>query len=154
EEGVRDGGQFPLHHLGGAADHRGAGARPHRRLPHRPGGVYQCPLLGDSREVTSDPSLAPREGGERSEPGEGLADRHDPHPPNLAGWVPPSPAVRERGKGRWRKRESVLAFLANRLAWGVLVLLLVAILTFFLSRVVPADPAAFLAGQNASSETV
>ena len=48
----------------------------------------------------------------------------------------------------------MLAFLANRLAWGVLVLLLVAILTFFLSRVVPADPAAFLAGQNASSETV
>src|SRR5262252_1489696 len=42
----------------------------------------------------------------------------------------------------------------KRLAWGVLVLLLVAVLTFFLSRVVPADPAAFLAGQNASEETV
>jgi peptide/nickel transport system permease protein len=48
----------------------------------------------------------------------------------------------------------VLAFLARRLAWGVLVLLLVAVITFFLSRVVPADPAAFLAGQNASEETV
>lgn len=46
------------------------------------------------------------------------------------------------------------AFLARRLAWGVLVLLMVAILTFFLSRVVPADPAAFLAGQNASEATV
>ena len=45
-------------------------------------------------------------------------------------------------------------FLVKRLAWGVLVLLLVAVLTFFLSRVVPADPAAFLAGQNASEETV
>jgi peptide/nickel transport system permease protein len=42
----------------------------------------------------------------------------------------------------------------KRLAWGVLVLLLVAVLTFFLSRIVPADPAAFLAGQNASEETV
>jgi ABC-type dipeptide/oligopeptide/nickel transport system permease component len=48
----------------------------------------------------------------------------------------------------------VLSFLLNRLAWGSLVLLLVAVLTFFLSRVVPADPAAFLAGQNASAETV
>jgi ABC-type dipeptide/oligopeptide/nickel transport system permease component len=48
----------------------------------------------------------------------------------------------------------VLSFLMKRLAWGVLVLLLVAVLTFFLSRVVPADPAAFLAGQNASEETV
>jgi len=38
--------------------------------------------------------------------------------------------------------------------WGILVLLLVAVITFFLSRVVPADPAAFLAGQNASEETV
>ncbi len=48
----------------------------------------------------------------------------------------------------------MLAFLGKRLAWGVLVLLLVAVITFFLSRVVPADPAAFLAGQNASEETV
>ncbi len=46
------------------------------------------------------------------------------------------------------------AFLARRLAWGVLLLLMVAILTFFLSRIVPADPAAFLAGQNASEATV
>jgi peptide/nickel transport system permease protein len=40
------------------------------------------------------------------------------------------------------------------LAWGIVVLLAVAVITFFLSRVVPADPAAFLAGQNASEETV
>lgn len=46
------------------------------------------------------------------------------------------------------------AFLARRLVWGVLLLVMVAILTFFLSRVVPADPAAFLAGQNASEATV
>ena len=30
----------------GAPDHRGAGARPHRWLPHRPGRVHQRPLLG------------------------------------------------------------------------------------------------------------
>ena len=48
----------------------------------------------------------------------------------------------------------MIAFLAKRLAWGVLVLLLVAVITFLLSRVVPADPAAFLAGQNASEATV
>ncbi len=45
-------------------------------------------------------------------------------------------------------------FIAKRIAWGALVLALVAVTTFFLSRVVPADPAAFLAGQNASEETV
>ena len=45
-------------------------------------------------------------------------------------------------------------FIGRRILWGALVLLLVAVITFFLSRVVPADPAAFLAGQNASEETV
>lgn len=48
----------------------------------------------------------------------------------------------------------MISFLTKRLAWGILVLLAVAVITFFLSRVVPADPAAFLAGQNASEETV
>ncbi len=48
----------------------------------------------------------------------------------------------------------MIAFLGKRLAWGILVLLLVAVITFLLSRVVPADPAAFLAGQNASESTV
>src|SRR5262249_22775803 len=49
------------------------------------------------------------EGGEQSEPGEGLSS--DPHPPKPAGLAPPSPAVRERGilrrergaDGRWRQ---------------------------------------------------
>jgi len=45
-------------------------------------------------------------------------------------------------------------FLLKRIGWALLVLLVVATLTFFLSRIVPADPAAFLAGQNASAETV
>lgn len=48
----------------------------------------------------------------------------------------------------------MFSFIVRRFLWGVLVLILVAITTFFLSRVVPADPAAFLAGQNASEETV
>jgi peptide/nickel transport system permease protein len=48
----------------------------------------------------------------------------------------------------------VVTFIAKRLVWGIMVLLLVAVITFFLSRVVPADPAAFLAGQNASEEAV
>jgi len=48
----------------------------------------------------------------------------------------------------------VVGFLLRRLVWGLLVLLSVAVITFILSRVVPADPAAFLAGQNASEATV
>ncbi|RUU49992.1 ABC transporter permease, partial [Mesorhizobium sp. M2C.T.Ca.TU.009.01.2.1] len=48
----------------------------------------------------------------------------------------------------------MIAFLLKRLVWGLVVLIAVAVITFFLSRVVPADPAAFLAGQNASEETV
>jgi ABC-type dipeptide/oligopeptide/nickel transport system permease component len=48
----------------------------------------------------------------------------------------------------------MIAFLAKRIAWGVVVLLAVAMITFLLSRVVPADPAAFLAGQNATEEAV
>lgn len=45
-------------------------------------------------------------------------------------------------------------FLMRRIAWAALILIVVATLTFFLSRMVPADPAAFLAGQNASADTV
>jgi hypothetical protein len=37
------------------------------------------------------------EGGERSEPGEGVGRLKDPHPPSASRWAPPSPAVRERG---------------------------------------------------------
>ena len=48
----------------------------------------------------------------------------------------------------------MVGFLLRRLVWGLLVLLSVAVITFILSRVVPADPAAFLAGQNASEATV
>lgn len=48
----------------------------------------------------------------------------------------------------------MMSFLAKRLAWSILVVFVVATLTFVLSREVPADPAAFLAGQNTSAETI
>jgi len=47
-----------------------------------------------------------------------------------------------------------MIFVAKRLVWALVVLFVVATLTFLLSHVVPADPAAFLAGQNASAESV
>lgn len=46
------------------------------------------------------------------------------------------------------------AFLLRRLAFVVVVLFGVTILTFFLARVVPSDPARLIAGPRASSETV
>lgn len=45
-------------------------------------------------------------------------------------------------------------FIATRLLWTTLIVVAVATITFVLSRVVPADPAAFLAGQNAPAETI
>jgi len=48
----------------------------------------------------------------------------------------------------------MVRFVLKRLAWGVLVLLSVAVFTFVLARLVPTDPAAFLAGQNASVAAV
>jgi peptide/nickel transport system permease protein len=45
-------------------------------------------------------------------------------------------------------------FLARRLAWGALVLLAIATITFFLSHYIPSDPAIYLAGPNASAQTV
>jgi ABC-type dipeptide/oligopeptide/nickel transport system permease component len=45
-------------------------------------------------------------------------------------------------------------FVLRRLAWALVILFAVATITFVLARVVPANPAAFLAGQNASAETV
>lgn len=46
------------------------------------------------------------------------------------------------------------AYLVRRLGFVLLVLLGVTILTFFLARVVPSDPARLLAGPRASSEAV
>jgi ABC-type dipeptide/oligopeptide/nickel transport system permease component len=48
----------------------------------------------------------------------------------------------------------VAHFLLRRIAWAALILVVVATLTFFLSRMAPADPAAFLAGPNASADTI
>ncbi len=45
-------------------------------------------------------------------------------------------------------------FILKRLVGTLVIVVAVATITFVLSRVVPANPAAFLAGQNASAETV
>lgn len=47
-----------------------------------------------------------------------------------------------------------LALIVNRLLWLVPTLLGLLAIVFFISHVIPADPAAFMAGENASPETV
>ena len=47
-----------------------------------------------------------------------------------------------------------LVLVVNRLAWFVPTLLGLLAIVFFISHVIPADPAAFVAGENASPETV
>ncbi len=47
-----------------------------------------------------------------------------------------------------------LALIVNRLLWLVPTLVGLLAIVFFISHVIPADPAAFLAGENASPETV
>lgn len=47
-----------------------------------------------------------------------------------------------------------LVLVVNRLAWFVPTLLGLLAIVFFISHVIPADPAAFVAGENASAETV
>jgi peptide/nickel transport system permease protein len=48
----------------------------------------------------------------------------------------------------------MLRFVGRRLAWSALAVVVIATITFALLRVVPTDPAAFIAGQNATQETV
>ncbi len=47
-----------------------------------------------------------------------------------------------------------LALITNRLLWLVPTLLGLLAIVFFISHIIPADPAAFAAGENASAETV
>ena len=47
-----------------------------------------------------------------------------------------------------------LVLVVNRLAWFVPTLLGLLAIVFFISRVIPADPAAFVAGENASAATI
>ena len=56
---------------------------------------------------------------------------------------------RERGSlERWA------LFLLHRILWGLLVLFAIATITFFLTHYVPSDPAVYLAGPTATTETV
>ncbi len=48
----------------------------------------------------------------------------------------------------------MLRLLIRRVAWSILILFAIATITFLLTRAVPADPASFLAGQNATAEAV
>src|ERR687883_495307 len=48
----------------------------------------------------------------------------------------------------------MLQYVLRRLAWTVLILLLITVITFVLSRVVPANPVVMAAGLGASSEQV
>src|SRR5713226_2514069 len=48
----------------------------------------------------------------------------------------------------------MLSYVVRRLAWTVLILLLITVITFVLSRVVPANPVAMAAGLGASTEQV
>jgi ABC-type dipeptide/oligopeptide/nickel transport system permease component len=51
-------------------------------------------------------------------------------------------------------RHPVVWMLVRRVVWSFAVLFVLATITFLLARVVPADPAAFLAGQNASAQAI
>ena len=48
----------------------------------------------------------------------------------------------------------ILVLMVNRLVWFVPTLLGLLAIVFFISHVIPADPAAFVAGENASPETI
>ena len=48
----------------------------------------------------------------------------------------------------------ILVLVVNRLVWFVPTLLGLLAIVFFISHVIPADPAAFVAGENASPETI
>jgi peptide/nickel transport system permease protein len=51
-------------------------------------------------------------------------------------------------------RRRFLTYVARRLGWAVLLLWIVTIITFALSRIIPGDPATFLAGFGASNEQI
>lgn len=70
-----------------------------------------------------------------------------------------SPPTRPAGEGQRSgpQRGSARAwvqFFVRRIAWGVLVLIAIATVTFFLTHYVPSDPAVYLAGPTATTETV
>ena len=47
-----------------------------------------------------------------------------------------------------------VVLIVNRLAWFVPTLFGLLAIVFFISHIVPADPAAFVAGENATPETI
>lgn len=59
-----------------------------------------------------------------------------------------------RGFAARARRYPTAWLVARRLIWSLVVLFVLATITFVLARIVPADPAAFLAGQNASPDAI
>jgi ABC-type dipeptide/oligopeptide/nickel transport system permease component len=59
-----------------------------------------------------------------------------------------------RGAAASVRRHPAAFFIARRFVWSLIVLFVLATITFGLARIVPADPAAFLAGPNASQATI
>lgn len=66
----------------------------------------------------------------------------------------PPVLLRVRGVATGVRQHPTTWFLARRLVWSLVVLFVLATITFVLARIIPADPAAFLAGQNASPAAV
>jgi ABC-type dipeptide/oligopeptide/nickel transport system permease component len=52
------------------------------------------------------------------------------------------------------RRRRFASYVARRLGWAVLLLWIVTVITFALSRIIPGDPATFLAGFGASNEQI
>lgn len=73
---------------------------------------------------------------------------------DAAAVVAPTGLPRLRGLAAGVRRHPTVWFLARRLVWSLAVLFVLATITFVLARIVPADPAAFLAGQNASPAAI
>jgi ABC-type dipeptide/oligopeptide/nickel transport system permease component len=68
--------------------------------------------------------------------------------------VVPPPLLWLRRVAEGARRYPAAWFLVRRFVWSLVVLFVLATITFVLARIVPADPAAFLAGQNASPAAV
>ncbi len=72
-------------------------------------------------------------------------------PDGGSGFWPPSPTS---GTPRFQAGMRTLVLIVNRLAWFVPTLLGLMVITFIISHVIPADPVAYLAGENATNEQI
>lgn len=66
----------------------------------------------------------------------------------------PAAGARRPQRGERGSLETWALFFVRRMAWGALVLFAIATVTFFLTHYVPSDPAVYLAGPTATTQTV